>query len=147
MADASGQPPPFPPEVIGVPVLGTGTGAEVVVDTNTRADSTLAQLFTLTDAGMVRVRVPEGQDGGFVVEGGGVTFPYGAACRPDGSLVLSSGAVKRHTFEVTRRVYTLDGDRLTETGSTTSEVPANDLAKRFPEFHSPHFAACRGEVR
>jgi hypothetical protein len=147
MADVWGRRLLFPPEVIGVPVLSKGTGAEVVVDTHARADGALAQLFTLTDAGLAQVRVPGGKDGSFLVEGGGVTFPSGAGCRPDGTLVLSSAVGKRQTFEVTRRVYALDGDRLTESGSTSTEVPADDLVRQFPEFGTPHFAACGGEVR
>lgn len=147
MADAWGpRMPPFPPEVMGVPVLGNGTGAEIVVDTHARADGALAQLFTLTDAGLVQVRVPGGEDGSFLVEGGGVRFPYGAGCRTDGSLLVSRAAARGQTFEVTQRVYTLDGDRLTETGSTKTDVPGNDLPREFPEFFAPHFGACGGEV-
>ena len=148
MADVWGKRLFFPPEVIGVPVLGKGTGAEVVVDTHARADGALAQLFTLTDAGLVQVRVPGGEDGGsFLVEGGGVTAPHGAGCRADGTLVVSDAQIRGQRFDVTQRSYTLDGVRLTESGQTTEQIPANDLARQFPEFLSPHFAACGGEVR
>jgi hypothetical protein len=44
-------------------------------------------------------------------------------------------------------LYTLNADRLTESGSATEQVPANDLAQQFPEFLSPHFQACDGEVQ
>jgi len=139
--------PPFPPEVIGVPVLGRGTGAEIVVDTHARADGALAQLFTLTDAGLVQVMVPGGEDGTFLVEGGGISAPQGAGCRADGTLVVSGAAIHGQSFDVTQRSYSLTGDRLSETGSTTRKVPGNDLAKQFPEFLGPHFKACGGEVR
>lgn len=147
MAAFSARPLPFPPDVIGVPVLGKGTGAEIVVDTHARADGALAQLFTLTDGGLVRVPVPGGEDSGFLVEGGGISAPHGAGCRADGTLVLSEAQIHGQSFDVTQRSYSLTGDRLSESGSTTKQVPANDLAKRFPEFLSPHFTACDGQVQ
>jgi hypothetical protein len=136
---------PIGPRIMGFPDLGDA-GAEIVVDTAARADSALAQLFTLTDAGLVRVAVPGSEDGNFVVEGGGVTYPDGAGCTADRALVLStaSAVAKGARYEVTRRTYDVTGDDLTFTGpeSTSRNVPAARLTKEFPEFGSHHFDAC-----
>jgi hypothetical protein len=45
-------------EVIGVPDFGMDGRADIVVDTHFMADSALAQLFTWTEEGLMRVRVP-----------------------------------------------------------------------------------------
>jgi hypothetical protein len=133
------------PRLIGFPDLGD-PGAEIVVDTAARADGALAQLFTLTDAGLVRVPAPAFEDGNFVVEGGGVTNPQGAGCTADRALVLSmASAVDRgRKYEVTRQSYGVTGDQLRFTGPTitTRTVPATGLTTEFPEFGSPHFDAC-----
>lgn len=148
MPDATPEPLPFPAEVIGVPQLGDAPGAEIVVDTHARADGAYAQLYTLTDSGLRLVSVPGTEDDSFLVEGGGVTAPYGAGCRSNGDLLLSNAAARGRDFEVTQRVYSLRGDRLVEMQPpSTSEVSGNDLIRQFPEFASPHFAACDGAVR
>lgn len=147
LPDATATPLPFPPEVIGVPDLGDDAGSEIVVDTHARADGALSLLYTLTDSGLVRVRVPGSRDGSFIVEGGGVTAPHGAGCDRAGALVLSTAQMHGQRFEVTRRVFTLDGYRLVPESSRTHDIPADDLARRFPEFVGPHFAACDGVLR
>ena len=145
--DASAVPPggAIKPRIIGFPDLGD-PGAEIVVDTAARADGALAQLFTLTDAGLVRVAAPASEDGNFLVEGGGVTYPQGAGCTADRALVLSmASAVKGgKEYEVTRQTYGVTGDDLTFSGPTmtTRTVSAARLTVAFPEFGSPHFDAC-----
>lgn len=44
--------------MIGVPDFGMDGRADIVVDTHFMADSALAQLFTWTEEGLMRVRVP-----------------------------------------------------------------------------------------
>ena len=66
-------------------------GAEIVVDTRVKTDSQLAQMFTLTRAGLERVMLPAFEDGTMVVEGGGVSFPRGAAWTPRGALIHQFG--------------------------------------------------------
>jgi hypothetical protein len=145
MPDASTNPLPFPPDVIGLPRLGDD-GAEIVVDTHAAADGALAQMFTLTGSGLVQVEVP-GIGNGFYVEGGGVTAPNGADCRADGALLLSRAALDGQRYQVTRRYYTLTQDRLVAAEPpSTSEVAGDDLIREFPEFAAPHFAACGGLV-
>ena len=125
--DASAVPPAgMTGQVIGLPDLGDDPGAEVVVDTQSMADGALAQMFTLTRSGLVRWASPAFEDGNFVVQGVGVTEPRGAACTADGSLVLSMALLERDRYEVTRH--------------------ADQLGEQFPEFNSPHFAACGDRV-
>jgi hypothetical protein len=149
MPDATREPLPFPPEVIGVPQLGDVPGAEVVVDTQARADGAYAQLYTLTGSGLTQVQVPGTDDDSILVEGGGVTAPSGADCRSNGDLLLSNAQVRGpRTFEVTQQVYSLQVDRLVQSRPpTTSDVAADDLTAQFPEFSAPHFGACNGAVR
>jgi hypothetical protein len=148
MPEVASPAPPFPPEVIGLPQLGTEGGAEIVVDTQARADGALAQMYTLTDSGLAPVQVPDTEDDTFLVEGGGVTAPSGADCRSDGDLLLANAQLRgRDTFVVTQQAYTLQGTQLVPAGSpTTSQVAANDLVRQFPEFATPHFAPCDGVV-
>lgn len=150
--DATAVPPRrMAAEVIGLPDLGMDGRADIVVDTHRLADSALSQLFTLTAAGLSRVHVPAFEDGTLVVEGGGITQPRGAGCTGRGALVLSMALLDGHTYEVTRHVYPVanpagGGVRLTDPGVRSDDVPANQLADRFPEFVSPHFARCGGEL-
>ena len=144
--DASALPAgPFTPQVMGFPDFGD-PGAEIVVNTAARADGALAQLFTLTDTGLVRVATPGSQDGNFLVEGGGVTYPEGAGCTQDRALVLSTASAvnQGRDYEVTRRTYEVTGDDLEFTGPeiTSRTAPAVRLAREFPEFGNPHFDPC-----
>lgn len=96
---------PFRAQIIGLPDLGEDRGAEIVVDTHARADEALAQMFTLTRDGLRRVHVPAFEDGTFVVEGGGVTYPRGPTA--DGPvlrvLLAALGAMHRHRAAVSGR--------------------------------------------
>jgi hypothetical protein len=133
------------PQIIGFPDFGD-PGAEIVVDTAALADGALAQLFTLTEGGLLRVAAPAFEDGNFLVEGGGVTHPQGAGCTAGRALVLSmaSASIEGKNYEVTRQIYDVTGDDLEFTGPdiTTRTVPAAQLTTEFPEFRSPHFDAC-----
>jgi len=145
--EAPAVPPPgMPAELIGLPDLGADGRADIVVDTHLMADGALAQLFTLTDQALQRVHVPAFEDGNFVVEGGGVMSPRGAACTSDGSLVLSMALLDDDAYEVTRHVYPVTGDplRLKSPDMTSDKIPGDQLADRFPEFAAPHFADCIG---
>ena len=139
-------------EVIGVPDLGMDGRAEIVVDTHRLADSALSQLFTLANAGLVRVHAPAFEDGTLVVEGGGVTYPRGAGCTGRGALVLSMALLHGDTYEVARHVYPVVNPanggplRLGDPRITSVDVPAGQLADRFWEFVSPHFQRCGGEL-
>jgi hypothetical protein len=148
--DASTAPPRgMDAEIAGLPDLGDDPGAEIVVDTKRLADATLAQLFTLTGHGLVRVHLPAFEDGSFVVEGGGVTFPRGAGCTRAGKLRLSMATLDGAEYQVTRHTYGVKGDKLQLTGPAmlVRQVPAARLGSRFPEFVGPHWAACTGTVR
>lgn len=137
--------------IVGLPDLGEAKGAEIVVDTRAAVDAVLAQLFTLTPAGLHRVRVPVFDNGTFIVEGGGVVYPYGAGCTADGRMILSTAEQSSDgkTFDVTRKTYSLGGERLrfADPEVTTDTVPVDRLADRFPEFTHPHWKACTGTVR
>jgi hypothetical protein len=140
----------FRARIVGLPDLGT-TGAEIVVDTKARTDSMLAQMFTLTDRGLRRVMLPAFEDGTFVVEGGGVTYPRGAACTADGGLRLSMAtqSADGRRYRVTRHSYDVRGDRirLTDAVVGSAAIRADRLVDRFPEFARPHWRACTGTVR
>jgi hypothetical protein len=132
--------------VVGVPDLGADGDAEIVVDTAFAGDGLSAQLFSLTDGGLVWVPTGAFEDGSFYVEGGGVTFPRGAGCTPQGELVLSMASLveRAETYEVTRQFYPATGDPI-ELGSPrveTDRVPAETLPERFPEFGTDHWGAC-----
>lgn len=142
---------PFRAEIIGLPDLGNERGAEIVVDTHARADSALAQMFTLTRSGLRRVPLPAFEDGTFVVEGGGVTYPRGAGCTRAGGLLLSMATATHHgrRYQVTRQRYPVRADRLRLLGPAvvTDTVAAGRLTDRFWEFASPHWSRCTGTVR
>jgi hypothetical protein len=132
--------------VIGVPDLGMDGRADIVVDTRFEADSAVAQLFTWTDDGLVRVLAPESEDGNVTVEGGGLTSPQAAGCTDDGSLVVSFASMLEQgdSYQVTRQVYPVHGEPLSF-GSPqlpTDRVPASQLAQRFPEYAPDSFATC-----
>lgn len=137
--------------IVGLPDLGDTPGAQIVVDTRAAVDSVLAQLFTLTGNGLRRVHVPVFEDGTFIVEGGGVVYPYGAACTADGRMVLSTAEQSDdgERFRVTRRTYEVRGPRVRFADPEVEEstVPLNELDDRFPEFAGQHWRACTGEVR
>lgn len=132
--------------VVGVPRLGSHRGAAIVVDTGAMVDAVLAQLFTFADGRLHVVRVPGRQDGAFIVEGGGVTFPHAARCTTDGRLVVSRAVQVRHghRFRVTRRFYRLDaaGLRLSVLSVQQASLPVSRLDSRFPEFAGAHWQAC-----
>jgi hypothetical protein len=136
-------------QIVGLPDFGT-TGVEIVVDTKARTDSMLAQMFTLTDRGLRRVMLPAFEDGTFVVEGGGVTYPRGAGCTAGGRLRLSmatqSDDGKR--YQVTRHSYAVRGDRirLTDAVVRSATIRADRLVDRFPELARPHWRDCTGTV-
>lgn len=138
---------PFPPTVVGLPELGD-PGAEIAVDGHARADGALVQLFTLVDGRLALVEVPGSDDDAFYLEGAGVTMPHGAACRADGTLVLSTAEARGRDYRVTRRHYELVGERLEAVSAETTEAVAGDaLVRRFPEFGPSHFSACSGQVK
>lgn len=138
-------------KVIGLLLLGDEPGARIVVDTNAAVDAVLAQMFTLTSTGLRRVHVPVFDDGTFIVEGGGVIYPYGAACTEDGHMVLSRAAQSRDgkRFRVTRRIYAVRGERarFVDPDRTRATVPLDRLVERFPEFTRPHWKACAAPLR
>jgi hypothetical protein len=145
-----------PPErlrarIVGLPVLGDEPGAQIVVDTRAAVDSVLAQMFTLTAGGLRRVQVPVFEDGTFIIEGGGITYPHGAACTADGRLVLSEAELTKdgNHYRVTRASYAFQGEptRLGDEVTTSDTVRADRLGERFPEFTRPHWADCMGTVR
>ena len=131
-----------------MPDLGDDPGAEIVVDTHRLADAVLAQLFTLTRDGLRRVPLPAFEDGTFVVEGGGVSFPRGAGCTSTGALRLSIASRDGDRYEVTRHTYGLHGDDLELSGPDMvyRRVPADRLGVRFSEFTDRHWAACATPV-
>ena len=96
----------------------------------------------------MRVPLPAFEDGNFVVEGGGVTFPRGAGCTSTGRLRLSMASRDGTAYEVTRHTYGVRGDSLRLTGPTVvaRRVVADRLGVRFPEFSGPHWAACTGRL-
>lgn len=147
----SAVPPPWAPaKIVALPDLGQNPGAEIVVDTHARADSLFAQLFTLTRARLLRVRVPGLPHGNFVVVGGGATFPHGADCTRRGAMILSSAESRDRgrRFAVTRRTYPVRGERLRflDPVTTRATVRSGVLTDRFPEFILPNFQACTGRV-
>jgi hypothetical protein len=137
--------------IAGLPTLGDRAGAEIVVDTHARTDSVLAQMFTLTGKGLRRVHLAAFEDGTFVVEGGGVTYPRGARCTADGDLHLSmaSQVEKGKRYEVTRHTYDMYGGhgRFRDVVVKAAAIPSDRLVERFPEFARPHWKACTGTVR
>ena len=133
----------MPAGVIGVPDFGMDGRADIVVDTRFMADSALAQLFTWTEDGLVRVPVPATGDGNVTVEGGGAMSPLAAGCTEAGALVRS--AVRwiepGKSLEVTRHIYPVVGDDPLAFGSprsTTEQIPAEQL----PELGRAGFATC-----
>ena len=148
------QPPTVTPkglraEIVHLPDLGNDPGAEIVVDTRVKADAMLAQMFTLTEAGLRFVSMPAFEDGTFVVEGGGVSFPRGASCNANGAMILSMATLlDSGRYQVTRHTYPVKGDRLRLTGPRmkVATVRGNRLGERFPEFVRPHFEPCTGRV-
>ena len=146
LATSAVPPPGMPAEVVGVPDLGMDGRADLVVDTRFMADSALSQLFTWTEDGLVRVPVPATNDGNVTVEGGGVTSPLAAGCTADGSLVTSvaNTAEQGRAYEVIRQTYPVVGDPLTfgSPGSTTDQVPAEQLPQLFPEYSPDRFMPC-----
>lgn len=141
-------PRPMVAELAGLPDLGNDPGAEIVVDTHRQADAMVAQLFTLTADGLERIPLPAFEDGTFVVEGGGVTYPRGAGCTARGRLRLSMASLDGDRYEVTRHTYRFRGDamRLRGPAMVSRRVPADRLGHRFPEFVAPHWAACTAPV-
>lgn len=138
-------------ELAGLPRLGDQTRAQVVVDTKAAADSLLAQMFTLADGALRVVRMPGSSNGTFIVEGGGVIYPFAAACTEDGRMVLSRAAQTSdgERFRVVRRTYDVVGERtrLVDPVRERASVPVGRLLDRFPEFGRPHWKACTGTVR
>ena len=133
--------------IIGLPRLGGRPAAEIVVDTAAAVDAELAQLFALGGGRLYAVDVPgTGIDGTFIVTGGGLVFPQGAACTTDGRMVLTSAAQSRDgaSFRVTRRTYQVRGRplRLVHPVIERATVPVDQLTVRFPEFMGPHWSAC-----
>ncbi len=141
----------LPARIVGLPDLGSRPGAQIVVDTRAAVDSLLAQMFTLAGGDLRRVQVPGFKDGTFIVEGGGVIYPYGAACTADGRMVLSNAAQTRDGkhYRVTRRTYDIRGDRIrfADPVLKRTTVRVNRFVVRFPEFAGPHWKACTGIVR
>lgn len=133
-------------EVVGLPRLGSAPGAQVVVDTKAAVDSLLAQMFTFARGGLRPVDVPGLEDGTFIVEGGGVIYPFGASCTASGQLVLSRAAQTEDgaSYHVTRRVYEPRGAEvgLVDPTVTRSTVPVSRLVDQFPEFAGSHWKAC-----
>jgi hypothetical protein len=134
-------------QIAGLPHLANQPGAQIVVDTRAAADSLLAQLFTLEDGALRAVDLPQLEDETtFIVEGGGVIYPYGAGCTGEGELVLSEAAQTRdgERFRVTRRTYEVQADPLAFSDPVVDEatVPVDRLLDRFPEFGDPHWRAC-----
>jgi hypothetical protein len=138
------------PEVVGLPDLGADRRADIVVDTHAMADEALGQIFTLTDAGLVRVAAPAFEDGNIVVYGGGVTTPQGTGCTADGSLVISMATAVDGgaAYQVTRQAYSVSGNPIRFGGPDVSSdrLPAEQLSPRFPEFAGNGFAPCGGAV-
>jgi hypothetical protein len=137
----------LPPEVVGLPHLANQPGAQIVVDTRAAVDSLLAQMFTLAGGALRAVDVPQLEDEEtFIVEGGGVIYPYGAACTAEGKLVLSEAAQTRdgERFDVTRRTYDVRGEpaRFADPVVEAATIPVDRLLDRFPEFGDPHWRAC-----
>jgi hypothetical protein len=134
----------MPVGVIGVPDFGMDGRADIVVDTHFMADSALAQIFTWTEDGLVRVPVPATDDGNVTVDGGGVTSPLTGGCTEDGALVTSAvdWIEPGKSLEVTRQIYPVVGDDPLTFGSprsTTEQLPVN----RWPESaRTTTFATC-----
>lgn len=139
------------PEIVGLPRLGSGHRAEIVVDTKAAVDAQVAQLFTLAGGRLQAVAVPGYPDRAFIVEGGGVIYPRGAGCTVDRRVVLSSAEQTRDgkSYRVTRRTYEVRGEqlRLVTPVVERATVPVGLLLKRFPEFGGPHWTACGGTAR
>jgi hypothetical protein len=140
----------LPAKILGLPHLGDRPGAQIVVDTRAAVDSVLAQLFTLADGSLQAVPVPGFRDRTFIVEGGGVIYPRGAACTADGRMVVSKAAQTRDgkRYRVTRSTYDVRGEplRLVDPAIQRSTPRVDRLLVRFPEFGSPHWKACEGAV-
>jgi hypothetical protein len=137
-------------QVVGLPRLGKAPRTEIVVDTKAAVDSLLAQMFTLADGALRAVKVPGFQDGTFIVEGGGVIYPYGTGCTATGQLVVSQAAQTRDgkQYHVTRRTYDVRGQaiRLVDPVVARATVPVDQLLQRFPEFGRQHWKACSGSA-
>jgi hypothetical protein len=135
-------------KVVGLPRLGDGRRAQVVVDTKAAVDSLLAQMFALAGGRLRSVEVPGFEDGTFIVEGGGVVYPHGAACTADGRMVLARAAQTKDgkSYRVTRRTFDVRGKRvrLVDPVVDRATLPVNLLVTRFPEFAGPHWKACGG---
>lgn len=137
--DPSAVPPPgMRAQVMSAPDFGLDGRADLVVNTHLMADSSLSQIFTWTEDGLVRVLSPASEDGNLTVDGGGVNSPVAAGCTANGSLIISMANMVEQgkSFEVTRQVYPVTGDPL-EFGDakiSTDRVPAAQLEQRFPEF-------------
>lgn len=133
-------PPNMSAQVMSAPDFGLDGRADLVVNTHFKADSAVAQIFTWTENGLVRVLSPASEDGNLAVDGGGLSSPVAAGCTANGSLIISmADAVDQgKSFEVTRQVYPVTGDPL-EFGDpkiSPAQVPAAQLEQRFPEFVS-----------
>ena len=139
------------PEVVGLPRLGNGRRAQVVVDTKAAVDAQVAQMFTLAGGRLRPVDVPGYPDHAFIVQGGGVIYPHAAACTADHRMVLSNAAQTKDgkSYRVTRRTYDVRGQqaRLVDPVVEHATVPVTLLLKRFPEFAGPHWTACGGAVK
>lgn len=138
-------------KIVGLPHLGDGSRAQIVVDTRAAVDSLLAQMFTLSGGRLRAVDVPGLEDGTFIVEGGGVIYPFGASCTHAGRLVLSRATQTSDgtRYHVTRRSYVARGEpvRLVDPTVTRATVPVDELVARFAEFAGPHWAACGGTLQ
>lgn len=137
--DPSAVPPPGTrAQVMSAPDFGLDGRADLVVNTHLMTDSSLSQIFTWTEDGLVRVLSPASEDGNLTVDGGGVTSPVAAGCTANGSLIISMANMvdQGKSFEVTRQVYPVTGDPL-EFGDpklVPARVPVAQLEQRFPEF-------------
>ena len=140
----------LPAEVVGLPLLANQSGAHIVVDTKAAVDSVLAQMFTLASGRLLAVEVPGLDEGTFIVEGGGLTFPHGAACTAGGRMVLTEAALTKDgkRYRVTRRTYEVEGpeSRFGDPVVEKATVDVNELAASFPEFTDPHWKDCTGTV-
>jgi hypothetical protein len=140
----------LPARIVGLIRLENQPGAQIVVDTRAAVDALLAQMFTLADGRLRAVEVPGFADGTFIVEGGGVIYPHGAACTADGQMVVTEAAQTRdgRRFEVTRRTYDIPGVplRLSDPAVERETVPVAELVARFPELDDPHWRACAAPV-
>jgi hypothetical protein len=145
--DPSAVPPPnMRAQLTNAPDLGLDGRADLIVNTHLMADSALAQIFSWTPDGLVRVQAPGTNDGNITVYGGGVTSQQAAGCTTDGSLVTSIAdqVDQGKAFEVTRQTYPVTGDPLGfgDPRITTDQVPAAQLNQRFPEFTGGGFVPC-----